>query len=188
MISITELWLPILVATVFAWVMSCIVHMVFKYHNADYRQLANEDEVASAIRNGKPGKGIHSIPYCVDMKEMASESMQQKFKDGPVAFVTVFDDGLPNMGKLVFQQILFFLFGMTLIAYCASLALAPGAEYMHVFRLVSAVGFVTYGWGVLPFSIWYGHPWGVSGRFLIDALIYALITAGVFAWLWPGLA
>lgn len=188
MISMSELWLPIVVAALVSWVMSCVIHIVIKYHNADYKPLANEDEVATAIRNGKPGKGIHSVPYCVNMKEMASEAMQKKFKEGPVAFVTVFDDGMPNMGKLIGQQILFFLFGMTLIAYCASLALPPGADYMQVFRLVSAVGFVTYGWGLLPFSIWYGHPWGVSARFLLDAIIYALLTAGVFAWLWPGIA
>ena len=112
--SITALWLPVLLATLLAWVASMFVHMVFKYHNADYRQLSNEDEVASAIRNGKPGKGIHTIPYCVDMKEMGSASMQEKFNKGPVSFVTVFDDGMPPMPKLVLQQILFFLFDVRL--------------------------------------------------------------------------
>ncbi len=161
--------------------------MLLKYHNADYQQLSNEDDVAAAIRAGSPGKGIHALPYCIDMKEMASEAMQKKYSDGPVAFVTVFDRGMPNMPKLIGQQILFFLFGCTLIAYCATLALTAGTPYMEVFRLVGAIGFLTFGWGQIPFGIWYGHLWATVARFLLDALIYGLIVAGVFAWLWPDL-
>ncbi len=187
MISLPELWLPIVASTGVAWIASMMIHMFLKYHDKDYQVLSNEDEVATAIRNGSPKTGIHTIPHCTDMKLLADPAMQKKFNDGPVAIVTVMDSGLPPMPKLVAQQITFFLLGMTLVAYCASLALAPGAEYMDVFRFVSAVGFLTYGWGLLPFSIWYGHPWIVSARFLLDALIYGLLTAGVFAWLWPAL-
>lgn len=181
----TELWLPILIAAVLAWISSSLIHMLLKYHNGDYQQLKNEDEVAAAIRNGSPDKGVHSLPYCLDMKEMADETMQKKFADGPVAFVTVFDNGMPNMPKLIGQQILYFLIGCTLIAYCAALMLAPSAEYLTVFRVVSSVAFLAFGWGQVPFAIWYGHKWSTSAKFLLDALIYALIVAGVFAWLWP---
>ncbi len=126
------------------------------------------------------------MPFCVDMKDLANEPMQKKFEEGPVAFVTVFDNGLPPMPKLLGQQILFFLLGIGLIAYCASLGLAAGADYLVVFRTVSAIAFLAFGWGQIPFSIWYGHPWSTSAKYLLDALIYALVVAGVFAWLWPG--
>jgi hypothetical protein len=147
--------------------------------------LSNEDEVAEAIRKGQPSKGVHSVPYCMDMKELANESMQAKFNRGPVAFVTVFDSGLPKMGKLLAQQIAYFFVGAFLIGYCASLALEPGAEYLVVFRAVSAIAFLAFGWAVIPFSIWYGHSWSTSAKYLLDALIYSLLTAGVFAGLWP---
>lgn len=184
-VSLTSLWLPILLATVAAWIASILIHLLLKLHDNDYQPLSNEDEVATAIRNGQPTKGIHNIPFSVDMKELANETMQAKFKKGPVAFVTIFDNGLPAMGKLVLQQVLYFLFGMILIGYCASLAIAPNADYLVVFRVVSAIGFLTFGWALIPMSIWYGHLWSTTMKYLFDALVYGLLAAGVFAWLWP---
>jgi hypothetical protein len=56
---------------------------------------------------------------------------------------------------------------------------------MSVFRLVSTVGFLAFCWSNIPMSIWYGHPWSTTFKYFIDALVYALIMAGTFAWLWP---
>jgi len=183
--SLLDLWLPILLGTVSAWIASALIHMVAKYHNSDYQKLANEDEVRAAVRQGNPSLGVHSIPYCVDMEQMQDEAMQSKFREGPVAFVTVFANGMPKMGKLIGQQIVFFLLGSTLVAYCATLALEPGAEFMSVFRFVSAVAFLTFGWAQIPFSIWYGHLWSSTAKYLLDSLIYGLLIAACFAWLWP---
>ena len=184
-VTIIDLWLPILLSSVFAWIASSVIHIVVKYHNSDYQQLSNEDEVAAAIRSGSPAKGVHSIPFCLDMKEMGSPDMQKKFNDGPVSFVTIFDSGMPNMPKLISQQILYFLVGSMFIAYVAGLALPRGADYLEVFRFVSATGFLAFGWAVVPFAIWYGHKWSTTAKYLLDALIYGLLTAGAFAWLWP---
>lgn len=30
-----------------------------------------------------------------------------------------------------------------------------------------------------------GHPWSTTAKYLLDALIYSLVIAGSFAWLWP---
>lgn len=185
MVSYIDLLLPVALATFVAWIASMLIHLLIKWHNSDYQPLKNESEVADAIRNGSPAKGLHSLPYCVDMKEMASEEMQKKFERGPIAFVTIFDNGMPPMPKLVGQQILFFLLGMAMIGYIARLALAPGAPYMEVLRTISALGFMTYGWAQIPMSIWYGHLWSTTGKYLLDALIYGFLAAGVFAWLWP---
>jgi len=74
--------------------------------------------------------------------------------------------------------------GIHTFPYCASLVPGPGAEYMVVFRFVSAVGFLTFGWAVVPYSIWFGHQWSTTAKYLLDALIYGLVIAGSFAWLW----
>lgn len=184
-VSLMQLCLPILLGGFFAWIASSLIHMVLKYHNHDYKELRNEEEVSVALRNGSPNPGLYTLPFCVDMKQMSEEEMQKKFSDGPVAMISVFQNGMPPMGKLLVQKILFFVLGCVLIAYIACLALPLGSEYMQVFRFVSAVGFVCFGWGLIPFSIWYGHPWKNTGRFLLDALIYALVVAGTFAWFWP---
>ncbi|MEP7183947.1 MAG: hypothetical protein ABI886_17350 [Betaproteobacteria bacterium] len=45
--------------------------------------------------------------------------------------------------------------------------------------------FVGYAGALWPQSIWYRRPWGTTIRTTIDGLVYALLTAGVFGWLWP---
>ena len=184
-LTIMQLLLPAALGAVLAWIASASLHVALKFHNADYKALANEDEIAAAIRAANPEKGVHSVPFVPDMKDMANPDMQKKFETGPVSFITIFDNGMPNMPKLLVQQILYFLIGALLVGYCASLALEPGAEYLDVFRFVSAVGFLAFGWAVVPFSIWYGHTWATCARYLVDALIYGLLIAGAYAWLWP---
>ncbi len=184
-VSIIDLWLAILLAGLFCWIASALIHMVIKYHNADMKQLSNEDSVASALREGKHPPGLYHMPWCGDMKNMGEPGVQEKFNKGPVAVVTIFANGLPPMGKLLVQQLLHFIVVSLLVAYVATLSYSAGTDYMIVFRLVFVVAFIGYGVGGIPYSIWYGHPWSNFMRFLIDAVIYAGITAGTFAWLWP---
>ncbi len=187
-VSMLQLWLPILLGGVFAWIASSIIHMVLKYHNHDYNELDNESDVSAALRKSHPSPGIYTLPHCSDMKQMGEPSVQQKFNDGPVAMISVFPNGLPPMGKLLILQFLYFVLGCTFIAYLASLVMPAGAEYMQVFHYVAPLGIATFGFANIPYSIWYGHPWAVTARFMLDAIIYALVVAGTFAWLWPTIA
>ena len=36
-----------------------------------------------------------------------------------------------------------------------------------------------------PYSIWKGLRWSVTIKFVIDGIIYGLVTAATFAWMWP---
>ncbi|GAA6139117.1 hypothetical protein NBRC116583_28640 [Arenicella sp. 4NH20-0111] len=185
MVSVTSLWLPILLAGVMCWFASALIHMLIKYHNSDYSELDNEQEVMQALGSRSPKPALYTVPYCADMKDMGSESMQKKFSDGPVAMISILPSGLPAMGKLLSQQVVFFLIGSVMIGVLASMSLVADADYMSVFKLVFLASFLTYGWAQVPYSIWMGQPWSNCVRYLIDALIYAGVTAGVFAWLWP---
>lgn len=184
-VTLMQLWLPILASGVLCWIASAIFHMVIKHHNADYTPIENEAEVSAAIRSAKPKPGLYSLPHIKDMKEMGDPEIQNKFNQGPVAMLAIFENGMPPMGKLLGQQILFFIVSCFLVAYASTLSLAAGADYMSVFRVVMVTSFLAFGWALIPFSIWMGHPWSNCIRFLIDALIYAAIVAGIFAWLWP---
>ena len=184
-VSILDLWLPILVGTVLAWVASGLIHMLLKYHNSEYQKLDNEEEVMDAVRKGSPALGMHSFPHSIDMNELKEGPVRERFEKGPVGFLFVLPNGLPAMGPLMGQQIAHFLIGTLLIGYCASLALAPGATYFEVFRLVMAVAFLTFGWASIPYSIWFGLQWSMTLKFLLDALIYSALIAGSFAGFWP---
>ena len=184
-VSITELGLIIFLAGVLCWVASALIHMLFKYHNSDYSELSNEDQVMDAIRAGNPSPALYTTPHCTDMKEMGEESMQAKFNQGPVAMITILPNGMPPMGKQLSQQLAFFIVGSALIAYLATMALGGGSGTTEIFRFVFVAAFLTYGWAEIPYSIWMGQPWSNCAKYIIDAIIYAAATAVVFVALWP---
>jgi hypothetical protein len=185
MVSLGSLWLPIVVSAVLVFIASSIIHMVLKYHNKDYFKLPNEDAVRAAVRAGNPPPGQYVVPYCSDMKEMEKPEMQQKYIDGPVLVMNVLRLGVPRMGKYLIQWFIFILVVSFFIAYVAAHSLPPGAAYLRVFRVVGAVGFLAYAAGQLPAAIWMGKPWRVAWKEAFDGLVYGLVTAGAFGWLWP---
>ena len=89
------------------------------------------------------------------------------------------------MGPMLLQWFLFILVVSFFIAYLAAHTLAHGAPYLEVFRVVGAAGFLAYAAGQVPAAIWMGKPWSVAGKEVFDGLIYGLVTAGTFGWLWP---
>jgi hypothetical protein len=50
---------------------------------------------------------------------------------------------------------------------------------------VGAVGFLAYAAALAPPSIWMGKPWKITWKEMFDGLLYGLVTAGTFGWLWP---
>jgi hypothetical protein len=54
-----------------------------------------------------------------------------------------------------------------------------------VFRVVGSAAWLGYGIGHVSDSIWRAEPWANTLKNLFDGLVYALVTAGVFGWLWP---
>jgi hypothetical protein len=70
-------------------------------------------------------------------------------------------------------------------AYIGGRALGPGASYLSVFRFVGFTAFACYcvaGW---QDSIWFKRSWSRTFKNTIDGILYGLITAGTFGWLWP---
>lgn len=179
------LWLPIVLSAVLVFVVSSVIHMVLKYHNRDYTRLPNEDAVRAALRAGNPEPRQYVIPYCAEMKEMESPEMRQKYTEGPVGVLNLRPPGIPSMGPLLLQWFLFSLVVSFFVAYLAANTLAPGAEYLDVFRVVGVAGFLAYAAGQVPAAIWMGKPWSVAWKEVFDGLVYGLVTAGTFGWLWP---
>lgn len=185
MVSLAQLWLPILVSAVLVFVASAIFHMVLKFwHNPDCSAFSNENEVRAAIRSGNAGPGMYMLPYCKP-EDMKKEETQQKFKDGPVGFVFLRPSGPMNMGAPLGQWFLFCVLVSLFAAYLAASTLAPGTPYAQVFRVVGTAALMGHAFGALPMGIWWGHPWRSAIKHVIDGVIYALIVAAIFAWWWP---
>ncbi len=185
MVSLGALWLPILLSAAFVFVVSSIIHMVLKYHNSDYRQLPNEEAVRAAIRSGNPAPGQYVTPYVMDMKEMEKPEVKQKYVEGPLGVIYIRKPGVVNMGPFLAQWFVFILVVSFFVAYVAANALPAGTPYLKVFQIVGATAFLAYAAGEIPGAIWMGKPWRVALKEAFDGLVYGLVTAGTFGWLWP---
>ncbi|NTV73437.1 MAG: hypothetical protein HGA66_04440 [Holophaga sp.] len=185
MVSLTQLWLPILLASVFVFLGSSLVHMALKWHNSDYLPHPDEEGLRAAIRKGSPGPGQYTVPYCGDHKEMGSDAMKKKYEEGPIGFLILTAPAVPNMGRYLGQWFLYTLVISFSVAYLASRTLPAGTPYLQVFRVTGTVAFLAYAAATVQGSIWFGKPWKVTFKDLADGLIYAFLTAGAFGWLWP---
>jgi hypothetical protein len=54
-----------------------------------------------------------------------------------------------------------------------------------VFHTVGLIAFAAYGLALWPLSIWYNRSWATTFKSNVDALIYAVVTGLIFAWMWP---
>ena len=52
-------------------------------------------------------------------------------------------------------------------------------------RFAGATAFIGYPLALCQQSIWYKKKWSATIMSMFDGLIYALVTAGTFGWLWP---
>ena len=185
MVDLTALWLPILLSSVAVFFASFVIHMVLPFHWKDYSPLPSEDTVRAAMRNAGVGPGNYAVPCPGTPKEMGSPETVAKYKEGPVAFITVLRSGAPRMGKALAQWFVFSLVVGVFVAYLVGRTNGPSADYRSVFRLAGTVAFLGYAGAEPLSSIWKGQKWGSTVKSLIDGLVYALLTAGFFGWLWP---
>jgi hypothetical protein len=185
MTSLTALWLPILISAAIVFAASSVLHMFTPWHKDDFRSVPNEDRVMDALRPFGIAPGDYMLPRASSMEEMRSPAYAEKMKKGPVLIATVLPGGMAGMGKQLVQWFVFVVIVGIVAGYVAGRALAPGTDYLHVFRFVGTTAFVTYSGAIWPLAIWYRRSLGTTIRSTIDGLLYGLLTAGTFGWLWP---
>jgi hypothetical protein len=184
MVSLTALWLPILLSGVLVFIASSIIHMALPWHNGDFKKFLAEDAVLDALRPFNLPPGDYVAPRPASMKEMGTPEFQAKVARGPRVMVGV----LPASNSMPRNLAMWFVYTLVVAVfagYVASMTLAPGTEYMTVFRVTSTVAFAGYALAIWQNWIWYSRSVGYTVRTTIDGLIYALLTGGAFGSLWP---
>ena len=179
------LWLPIVLSAIIVFVLSGILHMALPWHKNDYLKVPNEDQFRSAVRPLAIPPGDYMVPRPASREEVRSPGFAEKMRQGPNMMLTVLPNGPMSMRKNFILWFLFTLILSALAAFVAGSALPVGAPYRAVFYLVGITAFIGYSVALWQDSIWYARSWGITGRATIDGLIYALLTAGTFGWLWP---
>jgi hypothetical protein len=116
---------------------------------------------------------------------MRSPDFVEKVTRGPVMILTVLPNRVTNMGQNLLLWFLYSAIVSLFAGYVTSRAVAPGAPYLEVFRFAGVTAFTGYALALWQMSIWYRRDLGTTIRSTIDGFVYALLTAGVFGWLWP---
>jgi hypothetical protein len=184
MVTLASLWLPILLSAVLVFIASSVLHMVLKYHRSDWAAVPGEDAVMDALRSIPPGD--YMMPHSPGPEGMKDPVFQEKARRGPMATLTIMRGSMQTS----FRNSLTWWFVYSLVValfagYVAGRALRPGTEYLEVFRFVGTVAFLGFGMALAQMSIWYGRKWSTTIKSMVDALIYGMLVAGVFGWLWP---
>jgi hypothetical protein len=184
-VPVTSLWLPILLSAVAVFVVSSIFHMVLTYHRSDYRKLPSEDDVMETLRKSKVSSGDYLFPFATSPKAMKDPAFREKMTKGPVGFLTVREGGPPSMSK---PLVLWFIYCVVvgIFAACvAGQALPAGAPGRSVLHFVGVTAFIGYALALWQNTIWSGRSAVITLKSTFDGLVYALLTAAIFGWLWP---
>jgi hypothetical protein len=185
MVPLAALWLPILLSAVIVFVVSSVLHMAPLWHKNDYPKVPNEEALRAALRPLAIPPGDYMVPRPTGGAEVKDPKFVEKVKQGPNVILTVLPNEPFSMGRNLSLWFLFTLVISLFAAYVAGRALPPGTEYLRVFQFAGTTAFLGYAAALWPTSIWYRRAWSMTVKETVDGLIYALLTAGTFGWLWP---
>jgi hypothetical protein len=181
-VPLSMLWLPILLSAVFVFIASNILWMALpSWHRPDYKSLPEEKSVQDALANAKSGQYI--VP-CVDWGKLSAEE-RTAMGARPAALMLVRNPGKFEMGKSLGSWFGYAVVIAVFVAYLTGHTQPAGTHYLSIFRVAGTAAFLAFGFRGVPDSVWYGKPWVVAFKEMIDGLVYALLIAGTFGWLWP---
>jgi len=182
MVPLTDLLLPIVVASLVVWIASALMWMVLPHHRSDWRKLPDEDTAAAALRGVAPGQ--YHIPHA-DRATMKTEAWKEKARRGPMAMIVVVPPGMPSMGRNLGLYFVYCLIVSVFVAYLLAHTRGPGSDPMEVCRVAGTAAILGYAGALPPLAIWFGRRWPSILKEVLDGIVYGLLTGAVFAWLWP---
>jgi hypothetical protein len=184
MVMLSSLWLPIVLAAVVVFVASFLAWVVSPHHKKDWVGIPDEGGFIDALRTLNVPPGQYVFPYCPDAASMEDPVKKARLEQGPYGTLGVWR-GKPNMVRNLVLTFLFFLIANVFVGYLASRTLTMSAEYLEVFRVTGVAAILAYCFAFIPNAIWFGRSLRSVVMDIVDGVIYGLLTAGIFAWLWP---
>lgn len=184
MVPLTALWLPVLLAAVLVFLASSLVHMVLGYHANDFRKAPSEDALLEALRPLGLPPGDYAAPRPDSTAQMNTPEFKVRQERGPRVLLRVMGP-VRSMGRSLVLWFIYSIVVAVFAGYLAGATLAPGAPYLVVFRVTGTVAFAAYALALWQHWIWYSQSTSYTLKATGDSLLYALLTAGAFGWLWP---
>jgi hypothetical protein len=179
--------MPILISAVLVWIASALAWMIMPHHRGDFKPLPNEDAAMSAVRNLAIPPGVYFFPHMKDCKAMKTDPVaKEKFEKGPHGLVQIWPpEAFGNMGRNMLLSFIFYVVVGVFVAYLGTHTLAAGSAYLKVFQVTGTAAIMAYCFASIPHGIWFGTPLRNMLAALADGIVYGLLTAGTFSWLWP---
>ncbi len=188
---LADLWMPIVVSSVIVFVLSALAWMVSPHHKADWKGIPNEDGFLDALRANNTPSGQYMFPFCSDYKAaqdaMKDPEKKKTWEAGPHGALFL-RAAAPNMGKAMGFTFVFYLVVGVFVAYLGTVALPGDPDYLQVFQVTGCAAVMAYCLGFIPGAIWFGKTMRSTVMDVIDGIVYGLLTAGTFGWLWPSAA
>ncbi len=187
MVQLADLLLPLIITSVCVFFASSIMWMVLPHHKKDIQFL--KDKEAGYIKtlnelDIKPG--LYMYPGC-EMKDLKTDEGKARYEAGPWGVMTVYP-GKPNFPLNLAKTFITYTIITFMVGYIAGLSLPHGADYMHVFRVVGTTAILGHCMGALVGDFFMGKPTRFIVTSFFDGFVYAMITAGILASMWPKLA
>lgn len=183
-VALSEIWLPILIASVVVFFASSIMWMLLPHHHKDIQFLEDKESgYIDAVKSLGIAPGLYMYPGC-DHSDMKSDEVKGRWNAGPWGVLTVYP-GKPNFAMNLIKTFIAFLVITVFVGYITGIGIAPGADYLHVFRVAGATAVLGHCMGGLCGAFFMGKPTRFIITDFIDGVVYALITAGIFASMWP---
>ncbi len=192
MLFFQELWAPIIASACTVCVLAILLRRAL--HEPEWRQLPQHEAVKQALRLVPPTPGLYMLPHTIG-QDLGRADMRASLEQGPVAYITIAPNGVPSSSGRLVVSFFAYLAVSTVVAYAtwhgfstlnSGIRHMPlGIPFAHVMRVVFAITGLAYAGAAVHESVWFGRPWASFLRTLVDAALYALATAVIFAWFWP---
>ncbi len=184
--TLLALWLPILLSAVSVFVAASLVWMLLPHHRNDWSKASDEGKLLSEIKAQGIGPGIYFLPHHGGGQNRNNPEFQEALRTGSAVFMQIWPGKrVLNMSTSLVQTFLFYLCVSTAVALLATQVLPIGTAYMTVFRVTAIAASLAYAAGHIPKAIHWGYTWSMVLKEVFDGILYGLVTAGVFGWLWP---
>ena len=188
MLGFGSLWPQVIIVTVATFAASAIFWTVMPWHKGEFKALPDEDAVRRALHAQGVTEGQWRIPFSENEGDFRSPEFLERFVKGPVGILQLEKPGKFTMGPRLLKTFLVYFAAAFLTGYLLRHCFMPGEEYLVVFRVAGAFSFGLHAFAQMCDAIWFAKSWKRVGLQAADSVVYAMLTAGIFASMWPAAA
>lgn len=181
MLRVYDLWLPIVLSGLATHILSTLAWTVLPHHKPEWEKLPVEDDFYQLLAAKRVGPGQFMFPFA---HGGSPESRTEEFRRKAAAHsgMLIIWPQPVTMGKAIAQTLIAFMVIAFVLGYLASLGLERGTSFSKVFQFVGTAGLLAHVSANFPHVFWFRRRIAME---VLDGVAFALVTAVIFAYLWP---